>query len=58
MTYYKIEPEYYQNANIFKQKTVKKNIENLLKIEQYTKKQIDSILYKNFENKILRKLNK
>ena len=56
MSYYKIEPEYYQNINIFKQKEVKNGIENLLLNDGYTKEDVNRILYRNFENKILRKL--
>ncbi len=56
MSYYKIEPDYFQNANIFRQKEVKKGIKKLLLNEGYSKKEINSILYKNFENKILRNL--
>lgn len=53
MSYYKIEPEYYQNANIFRQKEVKNGIKKLLLNDGYSKEEINSILYKNFENKIL-----
>ena len=56
MSYYKIEPEYYQFANLFKHKEVKNGIKNLLINDGYTKKEVNRILYENFENKILCKL--
>ena len=56
MSYYKIEPEYYQNMNVFKQENVKSKIEKLLIENNYTKEEIDKILTRNVEEKILKKL--
>lgn len=56
MSYYKIEPEYYQNMNVFKQENVKSKIEKLLIENNYTKEEIEKILARNVEEKILKKL--
>lgn len=56
MSYYKIEPEYYQNMNVFKQENVKSKIEKLLIENNYTKEEIDKILTRNVEEKILEQL--
>lgn len=47
---------YYKNFNVFKQENMKKQLENLLLNNGFTKKEIEQILYKNFEDKILEKL--
>ena len=49
MSYYIIEPEYYQKANVFKQNRIDKEINKLLKQNKYTKNEIKQIKYKNFE---------
>lgn len=56
MTYYKIDEEYYKEFNVFCQINLKKEVQTLLKENDFTKKEIEKILYKNFENKILKKL--
>ena len=58
MCYYTIEPEYYQNINIFKQNEISKNIRNLLKCEGYSNNEIDNIMFKNAENNLLYRLIK
>lgn len=59
MSYYTIEPEYYQKANVFKQNRIDKEITKLLKQNKYTKNEIEQIKYKNFEKffNIRKKLN-
>lgn len=54
MAYY--ETEYYKKFNIFKQKNIKIKLEKLLLKNEFTKDEIEKILCKNFENKILSKL--
>ena len=56
MSYYKIEPEKYQNINIFKQEEVKTKIEQLLRKNHYSGIEIEQILYKNVNEKIINKL--
>lgn len=56
MSYYKIEPEKYQNMNIFKQEEAKSKLEQLLIKNNYTKTEIEQILYKNVNEKIITKL--
>ena len=56
MEYYKIEPEKYKTMNIFKQSRVKEEIKELLKKNGYSNEEIEKILYKNFEAKILQRL--
>lgn len=56
MEYYKIEPEKYKTMNIFKQTRVKEEIKELLKKNGYSNEEIEKILYKNFEAKILQRL--
>lgn len=48
MTFYKIEPEYYQNMNVFKQENVKKDIEELLKRNNYIDAEISKIMKENY----------
>lgn len=50
MTYYKIEPEYYQNTNIFKQENINNKISILLKKANFT----DSEIYKIKEGNYIR----
>ena len=56
MEYYKTEPEKYKTMNIFKQSRVKEEIIKLLIQNKYTKDEIEKILYKNFQTKILQSL--
>ena len=56
MEFYKIETEKYSAMRVFNQNTVKGEIEELLKQNDYSKEEIEKILYKNFEKKILSKL--
>lgn len=56
MEFYKIETEKYSKMRVFNQNTVKYEIEELLKQNEYSKDEIEKILYKNFEKKILSKL--
>ena len=56
MSYYKIQPEIYQNMNIFKQEEVKNKIEKLLLQNNYSNKEIRQILTQNVQNKILKRL--
>lgn len=56
MEFYKIETEKYSAMRVFNQNTVKGEIEELLKQNNYSKEEIEKILYKNFEKKILGKL--
>lgn len=56
MSYYYIEPEYYQNANIYHHNTVKKKLTIALEKNNYTQKEIDKILELNFKEKILYRL--
>lgn len=56
MTYYKMEPEKYQNMNVFKQEEVKEKIQKLLLQNNYSEDEIKQILYKNAYNKIMNKL--
>lgn len=54
MTYYGT--EHYKNFNVFKQENIKKELERLLLKNGFTKLEIEKILFKNFEKKILEKL--
>ena len=56
MEYYKIEPERYKKMNVFNQTRVKQEIQELLIQNKYTKEEIEKILYKNFQTKILQRL--
>ncbi len=56
MSYYKFEPETYQNMNIFKQEQVKDKIENLLILNNYSTQEIRQILTENVQNKLIKKL--
>jgi len=48
MTYYKIEPEYYQNLNIFKHTEIDSKITKLLKQNKFTEKEIEKIKSGNY----------
>ncbi len=50
MSYYKIEPKYYQNVNIFKQEEVEYKITKLLKNNKFTENEIEKIKNKNYIN--------
>lgn len=56
MTYYKIKKDYYKYFNAFKQDEMKNELEKLLLQNDFTKEEVENILYKNFDNKILQKL--
>lgn len=56
MTYYKTNKRYYRYFNVFKQKRMKKELENLLLSNGFSSKDTEKILYKNFNNKILQRL--
>lgn len=56
MRYYYIEPEYYQNANIYLHYEVKEKLENALIKNSYNNFEIDQILENNFKEKILSRL--
>ena len=58
MRYYYIEPEYYQNLNVYMQYEVKEKLEKALINNDYSKKEIEQILFRNFEEKILQLLDK
>ena len=53
MSYYYIEPEYYQNANIYLHSEVKEKLKNALINNNYKCHEIKQILSTNFERKIL-----
>ena len=56
MTYYESNIEYYRYFNVFKQENIKKNLEELLFNNDFSKTDIEKILYMNFKNKILQRL--
>ncbi len=56
LSYYYIEPEYYQNANVFSYASVKDRLKKALQRNQYTENEIHQILEENFKNKILKRL--
>ena len=56
MTYYKTNKKYYKNFNVFKQINMKKELENMLLLNGFKSEDIEKILYKNFEHKILQTL--
>lgn len=53
MKYYYIEPEYYQNINVFPHYSVKEKLTKVLIKNNYTEKEIKKILEENFKEKIL-----
>ena len=56
MSYYEIEPDKYQNMNVFKQEEAKEKIENLLLKNNFTEKEIKQIIKENVKEKLLAKL--
>ena len=56
MRYYYIEPEYYQNANIYQHYEVKEKLEKALIANGYEKSEIKQIMENNFKEKILTRL--
>ncbi len=54
MSYY--ETRYYRNFNVFKQENIKHELEKLLCDNGFITEEIEKILFKNFEEKILNKL--
>lgn len=56
MSYYKIEPQTYQNMNVFKQEEAKNKIENLLLYNKFSNQEIKQILTENVQNKIIKRL--
>lgn len=56
MRYYKIEPQYYQKANIYKHEEVKEKLTKALKKNNYKKEEIEKILRLNFEANILSRI--
>ncbi len=56
MTYYKKNKRYYKHFNVFKQEYIKKDLEKLLLNNGFNSKDIEKMLYKNFEYKILQRL--
>ena len=56
MSYYKIEPEKYQNMNVFKQEVVKQKMEKLLLQNNFSKEEIEKILNKNVQEKLIKRL--
>lgn len=58
MRYYSIEPEYYQNLNVYMQYEVKEKLEKALLKNNYSKNEVEQILFRNFEEKILKRLDK
>ena len=58
MRYYYIEPEYYQNLNIYMQYEIKEKLEKTLLKNNYGKNEVEQILFRNFKEKILKRLDK
>ena len=56
MTYYNVNKKYYKHFNVFKQKSIRKELENLLLKNKFNKNDINKILYNNFNDKILQRL--
>lgn len=56
MSYYEIEPEIYQNMNVFKHDKVKGKIQKLLLENNYTNREIEQILTGNAYNKLISRL--
>ena len=56
MKYYFIEPEYYQNLNVYSHSDVKDKIEKALIKNNYNEIEIQKILENNFKEKILERL--
>ncbi len=56
MSYYKIQPEIYQNMNVFKQEEVKHRIEKLLLENVFSEHEIRKIFFENVHDKLIRRL--
>ena len=56
MKYYFIDPEYYQNINIYSHFNVKEKLKKALEKNDYNEIQIKKILEDNFKEKILKRL--
>lgn len=56
MSYYKIEPEIYQNMNVFKQEEAKQKIEKLLLENKFSSEEIEKILNKNVQEKLIKRI--
>ena len=56
MKYYFIDPEYYQNINIYSHFNVKEKLKKALEKNEYNEIQIKKILEDNFKEKILKRL--
>ena len=56
MSYYKIQPEIYQNKNVFKQEEIKEKIEKLLLENGFSQQEIRQILFENVQEKIVNRL--
>ena len=56
MTYYKTNKRYYKHFNVFKQDNMKKQLEKLLLYNGFSNKDVEKILHKNFEHKILQRI--
>lgn len=56
MTYYKTNKRYYKHFNVFKQESIRKELEKLLLHSGFNIKETEKILHKNFEDKILHRL--
>lgn len=56
MRYYYIEPEYYQNANVYNHYDIKEKLSKDLERNNYNKDEIEKILNENFREKILKRM--
>lgn len=56
MRYYNIEPEYYQNANVYNHYDIKEKLSQNLEKNNYNKDEIEKILNINFREKILKRI--
>ncbi len=56
MRYYYMEPEYYQNANVYKHEEIRDKLIRSLKKNNYKDDEIEKILTINFTEKILKKI--
>ena len=57
MSYYNIEPDYYQNINIFKQKEIDKKVTELLEKNSFFDGEIEQIKYLNFRSMVANFIN-
>ncbi len=56
MTYYKTNKRYYNHFNVFRQDSIKEELKKLLLCGEFNNEEIEKILHKNFEYKILQTL--